>query len=171
MSKNKSANLPKNSKQVAQVAEPDVKITEDTTCIVNFRLLGSFSLRQSNAGKKEEIQKILKSPFLEENKKGRFICSGYGAPGRKLKDDEALPKNFYKSDKEYKPFSYHECSQRRAYSSEALQFLCSDEGRPYSIKKSVWDSLSKKEKLQAQFAIDAAELNPICPGFSFEFVN
>lgn len=161
----------KDSNPAANQAVTDVKITEDTVCIVNFVLAGAFANRQSNAATKEEIRLMKLSPFLDENKKGRFICSGYGMPGRKLKPDEKLPKNFYMGSKEYKPCSYHKCYERRVYSAESLMFLSSLDGKPYQVGKKQWESMRVYDRLAMQFAIEANSLNFINPGFTFEFVN
>lgn len=148
-----------------------IKITEDTICIVSFNLPGAFKDRQSNANTKEEIRKMKLSPFLDENKKGRFICSGYGMEGRKLDPKAPLPKNFYLGSKVYNPPTYHTCYERRTYNSESLAYLSSIDARPYNINKKIWDNMSIVNRLEAQFAIDAKSVNPIDPSFTFEFVN
>ena len=169
MKKSKIATKKKDSILVVPVSE--IQITEDTTCVVNYALLGAFKERQSNASSKEEIWKMKASPILDENKKGRFICAHYGAPGRKLRPDEALPKNFYMGSKEYKPYSVATCYQRRTYSSESLLYLSSEEARPFGVTKKAWEMMSTNDRLRMQFAIEAASVNPVEPSFNFEFVN
>lgn len=171
MKKEKPAVRKKESKPAALPVVEEVKITEDTICIVTFNLLGAFKERQSNANTKEEIRKMKLSPILDENKKGRFICHAYGAPGRKLKPEEPLPRNYYVGPKVYKPYSEYKCTQRRVYSANALEGLSSPEVRPFRIGKKQWDTMSIKDRLMTQFAIDASSMNPINPGFTFEFVN
>lgn len=161
----------KDSKLPIDQTVADFKPTEDTICIVNFALAGAFKERQSNAATKEEIQKMLRSPFIEENKKGRFVCAGYGLPGRKLNPGEPLPKNYYEGSKEYKPCTYHKCYQRRVYNSLAVAYLSSEEARPSYIGRKAWENMSVPERLSVQFAAEAASMNSINPGFSFEFVN
>ena len=161
----------KDSKPAANQPVTDIKITEDTVCVVNFVLPGAFADRQSNANTKEEIRLMKMSPFLDENRKGRFICTGYGIPGRKLKPDEKLPKNFYLGPKEYKPCRYHKCYERRVYNADSLQYLSSLDGKPYHVGKKQWESMKVYDRLAMQFAIEANSMNFINPGFTFEFVN
>ena len=167
----KSTAEKKNSTPVVNQPVTDVKITENTVCVVNFVLAGSFADRQSNASTKEEIRRMQTSPFLDENKKGRFICAGYGLPGRKLKPEEKLPKNFYLGQKDYKPCRYHKCYERRVYNSDALAYLSSLDGKPYQIGKKQWEGMTVCERLQLQFSIDACSMNSINPGFTFEFIS
>lgn len=157
----------KNSNPSASIT----RINEDTFCVVNFMLPGAFAKRNSNANTKEEIKKMKMSPILDENKKGRFICPTYGAPGRKLQPGEPLPKHFYVGPKHYNPATYHTCALRRVYHSEALQALSSDEARPYGYTKKQWDTMGVYNRLSAQFKIDAEELFPGNPSVTFEFVN
>lgn len=170
MKKEKSAVETKNSTPAAPSVEK-IKITEDTVCVVTFNLAGAFKERQSNANTKEEIRKMKMSPFLDKNKKGRFICTGYGVPGRKLRDDESLPKNYYEGPKEYKPCTYHKCVQRKVFNSESLLYFSSLEARPYNVNKKQWEGMSIRERLMMQFFIEANSLNLINPGFTCEFVN
>lgn len=171
MRKKKIATVKKDSKSVADQPVTDVQITEDTTCVVNFNLAGAFADRQSNANTKEEIRKMKASPILDENRKGRFICSRYGAPGRKLRPDEPLPKNFYVGSKEYKPCKFHKCTLRRVYNSESLLYLSSLDARPYNVGKKQWENMTIHDRLVFQFASEANSMNFINPGFTFEFVN
>ena len=169
MKKQESVVVRKNSNPTT--TESKVQITEDTICIVSFNVPGAFKERQSNANSKEEILKMKMSPILDENKKGRFICSRYGAPGRKLAPGESLPANYYVGSKEYKPYSVQTCTQRRVYTSESLEYLSSLDAKPYNIGRNQWLALSVKDRLEMQFAIDASSVNPINPSFTFEFVN
>lgn len=170
MKKEKSAVRKNNSNPAAPVIE-EIKITEDTLCVVTFNLLGAFKKRESNANTKEEVRKMKASPILDENKKGRFLCNSYNSPGRKLKEGEKLPKTYYVGSTTYNPYSEYKCSQRRVYSADSLAVLVSSEMRPFNFKKSQWENMSIKDRLMEQFSIDAATLNPVSPGFSFEFVN
>ena len=171
MKKSNFANGKKNSKPLASVSKQEVQITDETICVVSFNLAGAFKDRQSNAGTKEEIRKMLASPFIETNKKGRFVCAGYGLPGRKMEANEPLPKNYYEGSKTYKPCTYHKCTQRRVYNSESLRYLSSTEARPFGFTKGQWENMSIVERLTAQFASEATSMNYINPGFTFEFVN
>lgn len=170
MKKEKLAVRKKDSNSTASVIE-EINITGDTICIVTFNLPGAFKERQSNANTKEEICKMKLSPILDENRKGRFICSGYNMPGRKLKDGEPLPKNYYEGPKVYKPCVYHKCTQRRVFNADSLLYLSSLEARPYNVNKKQWEGMSVKDRLAMQFSIEANSMNFINPGFTFEFVN
>ena len=171
MKKEKPAVRKKESKPAALPVVEEIKITEDTICVVTFNLTGAFKERQSNANTKEEIRKMLMSPFLDKNKKGRFICTGYNMPGRKLKEEEPLPRNYYEGPKVYKPFTYHKCTQRRVFNADSLLYLSSLEARPYNVNKKQWEGMSVKDRLAMQFSIEANSMNFVNPGFTFEFVN
>lgn len=161
----------KNSTLPADPTVADVKITEDTCCVVTFNLAGRYKDRQSNANTKEEIRKMKASPILDENKKGRFICARYHSEGRKLEPDEPLPKTFYEGSKEYKPCYFHKCYQRRTYNAESLLYLSSPEARPYNIGKKQWEDMSVRDRLEVQFTIEALSMNSINPGITYEFIN
>lgn len=174
MKKAKIAVGKKNSKPAAAQTVTEIKITEDTTCVVTYVLPGAFASRQSNASTKEEIWKMKLSPFIEENKKGIFLCAYPGAKGRKLDSNRTITEqvpNYYTGSTEYKPCKYHKCYKRQVYSAESLSYLSSEEARPFGFTKKQWDDMSIKARLEAQFAIDAVSLNSINPGFKFEFVN
>jgi len=171
MSKKQHATRQKDSNLVVPQNSSEFIFTDDTTCVVNFELSGKFHSRQSNASSKTEKSKMLLSPILDENRKGRFICTSFGAPGRKLGDKEPLPKLYFTSNSEYKPYITYVCTQRRVYNNDALRYLGSDGARPFNIKKPAWDAMKFQARLMAQFAIDATELNPSNPSFTFEFVN
>ena len=146
-------------------------ITDETTCIVTFNLAGAFKERQSNANTREEVNKMKASPIIEENHKGRFVCSRVGAPGRKLRPDEPLPRNYFSGPTEYKPCRYHKCYLKRIYNPDAVQYLSSLDARPKNINKSRWENMTEIERLQWQFSIDANAMNSINPGFTFELVG
>ena len=171
MKKKKIVTVQKNSKPVAEQTVTVVQITEDTTCIVNFNLAGAFKNRQSNAGTKEEIHKMKSSPILDENRKGRFICTSYNTPGRKLRPNEPLPKSFFVGSRGYKPCTFHKCTLRRVYNSESLLYLSSIEACPSNIRRKQWENMTVYERLISQFTSEANSMNFINPGFTFEFVN
>lgn len=183
MSKKKIRDVQKNSKQVALVSkeETKVKFTPETTAVVTIKEPGAFKTRESNAGTKEQKEKMKASWIYLKVRKGDDYVDDSGKtlrPGEYQSKDGVkwyplkpgkMPNNYYEGPKSYNPPQYHECLKQIKINAEAVQYYISDEACPGRSKKerAEWSTLSKYERF-VRNAIVTAEGNEIV---SIKIVN
>ena len=118
---------------------------------------GSFMCRQSNAGTKEQKEKMKRSWCYSKTKKGEWQSkTGEVGTWFPLKPG-TKPRNFYEGPKTYNEPKYHECIRRLVLNAEAVNYYTSVESCPGKSKKerAEWESLSKYERLKRNAEITA----------------
>ena len=151
MKKEKKSDIPKNSKDVAQVTEDqkNIKITSESTAVLTISERGAFMCRSSNAGTKEQKKKMKRSWCYSKTKKGEWQSrTGEDGTWFPLKPG-TKPHDWYEGPKTYNEPKYHECVKRIVLNKEAVQYYISDDACLDKSKKgrAEWAGLTPYERL------------------------
>lgn len=155
MKKEKESSPANNSNGTTQVIDANAKITHESIAIVTIAEKGAFKCRKSNAGTKEQKEKMKASWCYKKTKKGEFQ-SHDGVkwfplqPGKK-------PHNYYGGPKTYNEPETHECYKQIVLNASSVQYYISEDSCPGRSKKerAEWNALSKHERLLRNAQITA----------------
>ena len=128
-------------------------ITDETKVLLTIYEKGRLGLKKSNAGTKFQKQAMQKSPFVKETEQGVFYTFD-GAKWYKQREGKKIPK-YFEGKPYYKAPKYQQVVTKTTMSESCVQFFISDEGRPASISKRIWDKMGAEKRLEANLAINA----------------
>ena len=106
---------------------------------------GRLGASVSNASAKEEIRKIMTSPYETR------VLTTVGKPTDKF----ITPKNHYKAVNDFKPREIQSCTRKNTLSETTVNYFIANEGRPYSINSKKWEKMSDKERLEVNLSLSA----------------
>lgn len=150
MKKETKSNVVNNSSGITVTDDQNVKITSESTAVLIISENGAFKCRASNAGTKEQKEKMKKSWVYSKTKKGEWQSPDGNPEGKwfPLKPG-TKPKNWYEGPKCYNEPEYHKCVRRVVLNSESVQYYTSVDSFSGRSKKerSEWEGLSKLQRL------------------------
>jgi hypothetical protein len=124
--------------------------------LLTVYLGGRQGAQQPSKQGKEVLRKVRLSPYEYAviDAKGR-------ATGKYV-----TPKGHYKAPDNFIPRPETICKKVILLQEECVSFFTSDEGKPYHIKKNVWEKMTDEERLKVNLQVSAES-----PNFSFEIID